>query len=48
MKTALILVVFVIIVAVSAGIVVIHRQGVHPCVRYYTKNGSQELSKVCR
>jgi hypothetical protein len=48
MKSAVLLILLVIIVAVSAGIIVIHRQGTHPCVRYYTKDGSRELSKVCK
>jgi hypothetical protein len=48
MKSMVLLVIFVIIVAVTAGIIVVHLQGTHACVTYYTKEGSQQLNKACK
>jgi hypothetical protein len=48
MKTVFLLLVAVIVIAVAAGIIVVHRQGTHACVTYYNKNGTQELNKDCK
>jgi hypothetical protein len=48
MKRAVLLIIFVAIVAFAAGVIVIHRQNDHTCVRYYAKDGSHELSTACK
>lgn len=48
MKSVLILLIAVIIIAIAAGIIVIQRQGTNACITYYNKDGSQQLNKDCR
>lgn len=48
MKSVFLLLIAIIIVAIAAGVIVVHRQGTHACVTYYNKDGSQQLNKVCK
>lgn len=48
MKLALLVLISVIIFAIAAGIIVVHRQGTKACVSYYNKDGSHLLYKDCK
>jgi hypothetical protein len=47
-KTVIMILLVIGIIAVCAGIVVVHRQGLEACVTYYTKDGTRQLNKECR
>ncbi|MGH7241386.1 MAG: hypothetical protein ACREGB_03770 [Candidatus Saccharimonadales bacterium] len=48
MKLALLVLIAVIIFAITAGIIVVHRQGTKACISYYSKDGSHALYKDCK
>lgn len=48
MKLAFALLIFILIFAITAGIIVVHHNGTKACISYYNKDGSHVLYKDCK